>query len=409
MTSSNKTFTDGPNFHLNACVGENTGGDSDYGYVKGFAQAVFVLLSAAQSETFADPVTGEADWAYMDALIYPIGFCARHYIELFLKRQIRVVGSIRKQKAPAEAKGHDLSSLWGELVAACSTDRRLAVKLQPMAEYVNDFASIDSTGQTFRYQHDAESGVKHLKKMGRINLQGLAKRFKELEGLAEDFDNYSAGVAYEYSWGTYTSKLSRADLYEIAERLPHRSDWGGDEFCLIAQELKNTFSLGSNDFSRAIKLIQSHREFSAMVGVEIPLDHISAEVFERIKNFDPRTRHPIEFSRQELAVLNAIYEASPPHEYSEAYDHVFADSLSSEFGRALLPSDVVRTIRNHSIRFRKGLAKLGQKTLLSAFELTFTPEPEPSEQERQKAMEHYELDIKSQLESLILFKPSKTK
>ena len=86
MSSEDAVFGSGPDFSLNACVGDNTGSDDDYGYVVGFAQAALALIAVAKQQYFVDPDTNEQVVAYQDALIYPICFTARHHIELFLKR-----------------------------------------------------------------------------------------------------------------------------------------------------------------------------------------------------------------------------------------------------------------------------------------------------------------------------------
>jgi hypothetical protein len=400
MKNLNKTFTDGPYSHLNACVGNNTGGDSEYGYVKGFSQAVSILISAAQREKFIDPVTGENEYAYMDALIYPIGFCARHHIELFLKRQIQIVRTIRPNEQ-REPKGHDLSKLWDELEQVCAADRRLIEKVGPIKEYVKDFSVIDATGQTFRYQYDAENGDKHLAKFGRINLQTLALRLKKLEELVDDFEAHSTAIAEEYSWKTYTNKLSRTELHELSVMLPDREYWGAEEFHLQQKIFMEKYSLSGKDFCRATKAILAHREFSALIGVEIPLNHILADIFEKIKIYNLVSNSPVKFSLEELSSLNAIDETSRVGVYSETYDYLFNKFISDKADRALIVSDLARTIRGPSRRFREGLVKLGQKTLMEAFDLAFPPPPAKTEAEKNKERMRQEEDMDEALKFLL--------
>lgn len=118
--SSETVFASGPDFALNACVGNNTGSSDDSGYITGFAQAALVLIAAAKVQSFKDPTTGDEIAVYQDALIYPICFNARHHIELFLKRQIRRVAALRDAEVDESVLGgHELGKLLEELNALC--------------------------------------------------------------------------------------------------------------------------------------------------------------------------------------------------------------------------------------------------------------------------------------------------
>ncbi|MBP4047461.1 hypothetical protein [Chromobacterium violaceum] len=79
----NKTFSIGETY-LNACVGDNGFAD-DRTYADGFATAVEKLVGAAIRRE-----------VLVDTVIYPICFCARHYIELFLKYNVRKISNIKK-------------------------------------------------------------------------------------------------------------------------------------------------------------------------------------------------------------------------------------------------------------------------------------------------------------------------
>lgn len=184
----NKTFSSGDNFHLNACVGDNSGlSDNRYGYSRGFSDAVRILLSTAINGNYRDFVTGEESAAMIDGLIYPICFCARHHVELFLKRQILVVSGIRGQTEHISDE-HSLRKLWDVFYAHCEkTDRRLTELATPIIEFITDFDQLDPNGQVFRFAHDKE-GNEHLKCQHTINIENFGDRFKALSDLVEEFE-----------------------------------------------------------------------------------------------------------------------------------------------------------------------------------------------------------------------------
>ncbi|MDZ7641695.1 MAG: hypothetical protein U5J62_06720 [Desulfurivibrio sp.] len=98
----NKTFNIGE-VHLNACVGDNGLQDLEI-YGQGFDFATKSLIEAAKEE-----------FTEIDACIYPLVFCARHRLELFLKDQLVKLKRIRENPGITEKKliqTHDLKNLW---------------------------------------------------------------------------------------------------------------------------------------------------------------------------------------------------------------------------------------------------------------------------------------------------------
>ncbi|GGE82085.1 hypothetical protein [Massilia psychrophila] len=273
----NKTFNAGipGSQFLNACVGTN-GHVDKRSYSLGFAEAVDILMHTVT----------EDQGGTIDALIYPICFCARHQLELFIKEQIDAISPIRSalpQKTLTST--HDINHLWAELVSvATATDRRFSNKLDALKEFVSDFGDIDPTGQTFRYPDNAES-ERHLVRTPVINILTLRDRFAAMRALIEEFELFTDSIVGEYRRGTLTSKLSRPEIEEIARALPARAEWGSEEFFRAKDEARARHRLSSNDFGKAAEVIQSHPYFCSLIGMKKELRGLSSASIGKLANF----------------------------------------------------------------------------------------------------------------------------
>lgn len=351
----NKTFNVGAeeDMHLNACVGNN-GPVGKRGYGAGFAEGAKLLLS--------ELVKDETE-ATVDTLIYPICFSARHSIELFMKEQIERMGRLRSSvPVVATATTHDLSNLWDEFSrVAASTDRRFAEYVPKLAEYIGDFAQIDPTGQTFRYPDDNES-KRHLVATSIINVVVFKKRFEELVALIEDFEILSDLLREEYRCGTFTDKLSRAELSDIARTMPPKSNWDSDAFTKAKEEIVQKYGLSGKDFSKALDIIQKHRQFSSYLRVEIPIAGLSVASLDRIGPIASGKMRKQEMDIPAMIALDAAFQIGMPSQYSEDFSAIAADSAEDPdvLGRAgYLFSKWDKKID----RLRVGLLKLGQVSL----------------------------------------------
>lgn len=83
----------------------------------------------------------------------------------------------------------------------------------------------------------------------------------------------------EYQTGTYTKNLSRADLSDIAKKLPRLTAWCNDlEGCLeIKASIIDQYKISSTEFGRAKKLVESNYEFVSFIGIELPLKRSGIE------------------------------------------------------------------------------------------------------------------------------------
>lgn len=196
----------------------------------------------------------------------------RHSVELRLKgvcNHFIELSSHRGRLEEFDLKGsHDIGRIWRFIKnSSAKIDSRFKLFIELLDRRVTDIAEIDSTGQTFRYPDDNEN-VKHLVDVSLINLKVLSRRFAEIESLLDCLEYFCDDLIKEYSYGTYTSKLSRDQLMFIGGSLPPKDKWGSEEFQVLIKDLKARYNLSNNDFNRAVCKIKSH--YGAAPALEPP-------------------------------------------------------------------------------------------------------------------------------------------
>jgi len=362
----NRSFRpDFSNPHQNAIVSGNWAGDLGYAYREGFMQATLVLLAAAAAESYVDPNTGETAVVFVDALVYPICFNARHFIELFLKDSIRAVSALGPNATKVGVIAtHDLAGLWADFACAIARDSRLVEFGMPLEDVFKDIADIDSTGMTFRYSHDLDENV-HLPDIEHISLSVLGDRLREMFRQAEEFSGCLTVLQQEYAQSTFTGKLHRENIKAIARRLPPHEKWA-EELKPIKKEICEQLGLSSNDFCKALVLIKRHREFAGLVGLELPLAELPIDVFTRLARVHAGEADHEVISRDEWLGLDAVMEISRLDSYSEEYDRHLKHISSSDYEGPFDPAHIARNAYARNQRLRGGLVKLGQRTLLAA-------------------------------------------
>lgn len=257
----NPTFRGDDPTWANACVGEN-GNPQVIEYANGFASAANLLIDQVISD--------EGVHLHVDEYIYPICFNMRHAVELHLKGTIEKLVSLatfRRRKLPEFplVSTHDLGNIWQYVrTNAELMDKRYVPLLRGLDEYVADIAVVDSTGQVFRYPFDTENR-KHLVEVSVINVIVLKQRFNRLESRLSELNHLNNQLIDEYACGSFTSKLSRSELFELAAKLPKRNRWGSAEFITAKTALLTEFGLSSNDFCRALNIIKDHYELSQFI------------------------------------------------------------------------------------------------------------------------------------------------
>lgn len=343
---ANSTFDTDEDFHFNACVGNNGWVDHST-YSDGFDEAVTALCKVVMAGGTAD------------TLIYPIVFCARHRIELFVKSQLRRIGHIRKGIAIPDnkiIKTHDLKILWmllENITKQC--DSRYSELIDSCRPVIMDFFEMDPKGETFRYPY-SQDGVKHLTEQSLIGLRRFTGAYTNLTSLMRKIELLSDLLYSEYATNTYTKILSRRDLESIAKELPPRLTWGDPEgtFHAVKAEIIARHNLSGRQYTEALNIIQNHREFSQFIGIDNTLPHCNPvklrELFHLRLNLNQHSRSfPESFtpeykdayrkymdflsdqlSDEELATISALNELGlNVMHYSEYYDAMYAEHLFS--------------------------------------------------------------------------------
>lgn len=261
----NKTFNIGER-HLNACVGNNGLQDLEI-YGRGFDFATKSLIKSAKQE-----------FTEIDACIYPLVFCARHRLELFLKDQLIKLKKIRENQEISEKKliqTHDLKILWDLYKEhGKKTDKRFVAFIDEYEEFFLDFSEIDPTGETFRYPHDKMNEL-HLIHTPIINIAVLGKRYEALSKKLEEIEFLANYLIAEYSQNTFTKNLSREDIEDISKNLPNKDKWREETFCDIKNEFMSKYKISGRELSKALDIIKNHREFCVNIGQEIHLAEIT--------------------------------------------------------------------------------------------------------------------------------------
>lgn len=386
------TVTTGNDMQFNACVGDNTGtNENSIGYAGGFEKAAEVLLASlgiGKPGAAADSWGGEP---LVDLLVYPICYCARHHVELTLKRLLpkawhayrtRFSRNQKQLEAPKD-KGarHNLMAVWSDLVTVCSAvDERLAKLCLKLEPYIDDLNFVDATGQVFRYDRDIKTFKLHMEKVRHIDLTHFATGYAQMCVILNDMEVEMSVVLSDVASGSFTTKLNRDELIEIATVLPNRSEWGGSEFVAARARIKARFSLSSNDFQRATKIILGSRWLSYRVGVELPIADLSADVLERLHRGGAGDKDALaSLTEQERSALYGVLESASPFAYPEGFDACTVarptdreEGLSFDLARE--PDYLARKYSRMPDRIETALRKLGQIELLSHFQQIYREE-----------------------------------
>lgn len=296
----NTTFVGGDTIWANACVGEN-GFPGYWEYAKGFSQAATTLIDIVLSERGLK--------LSVDEMIYPVCFNMRHSVELRLKGAIAELTLIEKCRSHDLqfdlAGSHDIGNIWSFFVTwAPVVDDRYDSIISRLDTKIADIAEIDATGQTFRYPLNTES-QKHLVHVSIINFVVLKRSFAELEAVLDDLHCLNKNLRDEYRWGSFTKRLSRKNIFEIASLLPPRAMWANESFDTTKEAIKKRFNIGGKELSNSIKLIETHYELAPEIGMSIPLlgvegDYIKEFFGHWFKQHDlPSDKDPIDIEGSE--------------------------------------------------------------------------------------------------------------
>lgn len=362
----NQSFRpDFSNPQQNAIVGAHLTDNVDFSYREGFKQATLALLATAAVESYIDPNTEETAYVSVDALIYPICFNARHFVELFLKESIRIASALGNTSHQAVVKPtHDLTELWSQFEVAIARDKRLKALGMLLKDVIMDIATTDNTGMVFRYPRDL-GGNMHFPKVEHINLHVLGNYLRKMFERVDEFYLFLQLLQQEYAQNTFTSKLNRAEIEAIARQLPSVEKWP-EELRSIKNNVCERYSLSSRDFNKALQIIKRHREFAFFIGLELPLAELPTDIFKRLARVHSGEANHDVITRDEWWRLNAVMEMNRLESFSESYDDYLNLTLSPDYQGYIDPEHIARNAYARNQRLRGGLQKLGQKTLLAA-------------------------------------------
>jgi len=360
----NKSFrSDFNSPHRNAVVGGYWAKSKDYTVCDGFMQATLALLAVAEAGGYT-PTNDDCGYVSIDALVYPICFNARHFIELFLKDAIHAISGLNKKRPSDKVKAtHELTELWDTFVSTMERDSRLLAFGMPLKEVFMEFAEVDNTSMTFRYPSDLD-GKAHLSDLVHINIEVLGTRLRKVFNYADEFTRYLKVLQHEYEQNSYTNKLNRGNIEDIARRLPVYDKWSED-LIYVKEQLCSEFHLSSNDFGKVLELIKHNREFSILIGIELPLEGLPVDVFSRLASIHANEGVYDLITKDEWLRLDAIMAIGYSSHYSEEYDLILKEYSALGLNDYCI-EDIVRKAFEDDQILRCGLLTLGQHKLLAA-------------------------------------------
>lgn len=332
MMQKNPTFRGAEPTWANACVGNN-GQPSYIEYSTGFSKAANILIDQVLEDGSID--------LHVDEFVYPVCFNMRHSVELRLKGAIEEIVEIAKIKninLHFDSSGsHDINSIWKFFQAQSEAiDSRYAIINSSIEPTILDIAQVDPTGQTFRYPF-SNTSQKHLTDVSVINFVVLKKKFNELEKNLDALHELNSWLRTEYWQGTFTSKLSRPQIFEIASRLPRMNTWRDEEFAVIKECIKAEYELGSRDFSKVIDIIKAHYSLAPMVGEPLPIKGISeGQLLFFIEEWVKASRIEGEDSDRENKEFSFDHESFLRRMHSRSNNHqdvwsAFSSHVSEEY------------------------------------------------------------------------------
>jgi hypothetical protein len=171
----NPLFTNGENFHMNACVGDNGGPYELFDYGRGFFAGGHAIVKAAKENV-----------APVDILVYPAAFAYRHAVELLLKQLTKTLNRVLEARDGFQ-KHHNMIDLWNEVQSLNQKTRLELADEKDVAragELIGYFDAFDPTGQVFRYPEGIR-GNRHLADHKLINVEVLQEQMQELQSILE--------------------------------------------------------------------------------------------------------------------------------------------------------------------------------------------------------------------------------
>lgn len=362
-------------------------------YADGYIEAALELATL---------ILKEEKHGQRDTLVLPILYNARHSIELHLKL---VIGEFHEAGVIKEAHraNHDIASHFEHIVSNEIGDTEFSEILAELKPYIDSLAQIDEDGQELRYFENRE-GKQSLDGHALANIIVIQQSLERLKELLDRFKYRAFDLCSEHHTETRTSKLSRRDLFAIAELLPEKSLWTEPEFLTAKKEIQERFNIGSAQCTKALDVIKDRRELRAKIGVETPLAYLSDEkAIEFVEQWKlihpPREKRPFGivsgsdlaelmkdheidrevinnikkyFTLEEIADAETIFYLARDKTFSEYYEDRVASKIKEYTVTNNLRQEIYDIIHktNFLREFKIGVRKLGRLKLANAFDAT---------------------------------------
>lgn len=341
---------------IRACVGDNSGvneADRDCNIIDGYKRSVDILIQ------HIIPLETPAD-----VLVYPLLFCCRHSVELYLKLLIKQFLTIYRRKyniktddkttetIKGSLKTHDISKLVECLLTFAKMDVTIEERfneIKPVFDSLIDYA-FDVDGDAFRYTNKKNWSDTNLKDIGLIDLGIFYNKYKVVSSCFDYLLYDFCAKLNDLYHGTFTKKLNRIQIEEISKKLPPVKDWKSNEFGCILNNIRNEYALSKNDLSEAISLIKKHYLFCNNIGLEQKLKTISESTFEKLRAFLAAHRNT---DRVDITEPH-FYEASELRNQFNFSESFFEDGISLIYD---LPTDelcVLATFYEYSRAYYNG-------------------------------------------------------
>ena len=253
-----------PDADWNACVG---GQGNEENYVSGYIEAAVQLVSSVIDNELMDQ---------RDTLVLPVLYNARHGIELALKCVARELKSVGMVSTDIQLT-HDIKQLWRSLVDLRVGDEALRDQIDGLMPFVWSLSMIDHDGQQLRY-HETREGIASLGGVNVVNFRLLSFSLNRLKNVIDLILQRLWELRRDCSGDFFTPKLSRRDLFEIADTLPARSEWATPEFGHKKDQIKKRYDLSSKEFECALNLLQNNRETRTKLRMENTLVYLTDEL-----------------------------------------------------------------------------------------------------------------------------------
>jgi hypothetical protein len=120
----------------------------------------------------------------LDTAIFPLVYLWRHYFELRMKELNLSLSALFDEEPPKQNTQHDLGTLWGWLRPMLLRYNAPAKELRLASTVFKEFARVDYTSQTFRYQEDVK-GNRTAQGITHINVAHFTSPMKKLARFLE--------------------------------------------------------------------------------------------------------------------------------------------------------------------------------------------------------------------------------